>query len=185
VRLSFDALPNLFWRRPQADHERVSLKTGQICFICRQTAPGGDDRFAAPRQFVDNPAFPFAKGGFTVMLENFLNRCARSRFDHIIGVQECKMQGIRHQPAHGRFSRPHEANQGEIANLAGTVHIKEIAKIRALGTQILGRAVSDSSSVADLVQHRFAAVDHLHFVVSEIFFRQCLHHFIALIVQSA
>ena len=163
----------------------MAFQTCQIRFICWQTATSCNDRFVSPGQFVDDPVLPFAESRLAVMLKDFLNRRSCSRFDHIIGVEKCKTQDIRYGPAYRGFSGSHETNQGEIANLAGAVHTNEITKIRPLGTQILGGAGDDCSLVADLVQHRLAAVDHLHFVVNEIFFRQRLHHRAALIVQPA
>src|ERR1041385_1126894 len=38
------------------------------------------------------------------------------------------MQRIRHHPPHRRFAGAHKANEGDVANLAGTVHAYELAQ---------------------------------------------------------
>ena len=77
----------------------MSFQAGQVGLIRGQAATGRDDSFVAARQFFDDSALPFAEGGFAVVLENLLNRCARSRFDNVIGVQEREMQRIGDKPA--------------------------------------------------------------------------------------
>ena len=134
MSLAFYPLPNFFGRRPQANDEGVAFQTCKIRFIRRQTAACRDDRFISPGQFLDDPMFPFSKSRLAMMLENFLNGRSRSCFDHIICVEECIAQNVRRSPAHCRFARPHETNQGEIANLAGAVHPNQIAEFRFLGT---------------------------------------------------
>jgi len=164
----------------------VSLEARQVCFIGRQTTAGGNDGFITPGQFFDDSLLPFAEGGFAVVLEYFLNGCARSRLDNIIGVQKRKMQGVRHQSAHRGFSGSHEADKRKVPDLAGAVHANVIPELRLLRTQFLRGKGRASGQVAKdlLAQDGLAAVKHLHFVVNEIFFRQRLHHLAALIVES-
>ena len=137
MSLTLDPLPDFFRRRPQANNQGVAFQTCKTRFICRQTAAGCDDRFISPSQFLDDPEFPFAKSRLAMMLENFLNRRSRSRFDDIICIEKCVAQDVRHCPADRRFPRPHETNQGEVPNLAGTVHITELADFSSNGTRFL------------------------------------------------
>ena len=51
----------------------MRFKAGEIAGIDRQAATGGNDGAFAMRQFFDDPAFPFAKGRFAVLLENIGN----------------------------------------------------------------------------------------------------------------
>ena len=51
VRLVFHALPDFFRRRPEADDQGVRLEAGEVFWIHRQAAAGGDDRFRAACEF--------------------------------------------------------------------------------------------------------------------------------------
>ncbi len=184
--LALDSLPNLFRRGPQTHNQRMALKTRQIRFVRRQAAASRNHRLIAPRQFLDNSMFPLAKNWFAVMLKNLLNRGSSSRFDDIVRIQKREMQSIRHQSTNGRFSRTHKADEREIANLAGTVHARQIADFQRIGTQFLrwGERPREPFEFRPegLIELRLTPIDHLHFVVDEILFRKRFHHLFALIV---
>ena len=110
------ALPDALRRGPEANHQRMGLEAGQVGRVGRQTAPSGNDRLLPPGQLLYNPPLPLAKGRFTVLGEDVVNRLPGASFDDVIRVQESEMQHIRHQPPDGRFAATHESDEGEVVD---------------------------------------------------------------------
>src|SRR5436190_584495 len=131
-------LVNFIRRGPKADYERMAFKTGEIGFISRQTASGRDHGLLAARQLLDNAALPGAKGRLAVLFEDGSNLFSGAGFNHIVGIEKCKMQKIGGHPAHDRFSRAHESDEGQISNFPRSLHGNEVADWRQLGTWKLG-----------------------------------------------
>lgn len=115
----------------------MALEAGEIEFIRRQTAAGGNNSFVAPFQFFDDAVFPFAECWLAMVLEDFLNRCARSGLDDIVRIQKGKMQSVSCEPPHRRFSGPHKTDQREIPDLAGAVHSLGLGDFARKGTWFL------------------------------------------------
>src|SRR6266850_291675 len=106
----------------------MTLQADKIRFIGRQTAPGGNHGFGAARQFLDQPLFPIAKKLFPMLFKEFSYGNSGARFNDVIGIQVSEMESIGGHPADGGFSRAHEPDQCEVANVPGAVHSYEVAK---------------------------------------------------------
>ncbi len=123
VRLVFDALPDFFRRRPEADDQRVRLEAGEVFRIRRQAAAGGDDRLRRGRQ-VPRPASSSSarKAGSPSVLKMSAMVRPVPRLDHFVRVEIIEMQLLGDEPAHGGLARAHEADEREIDDAAVALH---------------------------------------------------------------
>jgi hypothetical protein len=137
MRVTADALENCIWRGPEANNEGVGFETGEIGRVNRQAAPGSDDGAFAPSQFFNDTAFPLAKSGFAVLLENIGNGFAGTRFDDPVSVQKGEVEDIRNYAANGGFAGSHKADEGQIVYGTRVDHCVDIADLAGIRTQIL------------------------------------------------
>ena len=86
------ALMDGFSAGPQAHHQGMALKAGQILRIDNRPSAGGDDvagaRFQLGKRFPLQPA----KGSFAFGGEDFGNRNSRALLDQRIRIHEFKSQ---------------------------------------------------------------------------------------------
>ena len=120
--LVFNAVQDFFRRSPETHGQRMCFEAGHVLFIEGQAAAGGDDGFVAALEFFDNATFHGAKSGFALVLEDVGDGGAGTGFDDVVGIKEGEVEGGSDLPADGGFTRAHEANQREIADVTGTVH---------------------------------------------------------------
>jgi hypothetical protein len=137
VRLFTDALEDFFRRSPKADDEGVLLETAQVGRAHRQSTAGGNHGAIAGGQLFDELTFQFPKSNFAVLRKELRDGLAGAGFDQIIRVEEFKVQLVGNEPAHGRFARAHEANQGKVDNVAGGDHAFQIPNSETIRTPIL------------------------------------------------
>lgn len=132
MRLVLHALPDFFRRRPKADDERMSFKSGKIVRIGRQTAAGGNDRFGLCGKLFHNLFFQLPKTRLAVLLENLRYGFARGGLDQFVRVQIIKPQLLRHEPANGSFARAHKTDERNVDDAAVVVHALEVSNFARL-----------------------------------------------------
>ncbi len=113
----------------------MTLETGEVRWIGRQTAAGGDEMFRERFQLVNDFGFELAESGFAVLGEDLRNRFADARLDELIRIQKREVQRAGDQLSDGRFPGAHEADEGEIVDLPRAAHQLQLADSHPARTQ--------------------------------------------------
>ena len=77
-------------------------------------------------------------GRLAVLGEDIVDGLPGTRFDHVVCVQKCKMQGISRHPTDAGLAGAHEPDEGKVVDVARSSHIILLAHSRLFGTQFLG-----------------------------------------------
>ena len=122
MTLVMHSIPYGLRRSPKTNDERVPLQVLEMDFIGAQATPGGNYHLLRLAQFLNDLGFDVSEGCFTGLGENLGNRPARARFNEFIRVHKLETELTGYKTSHGGFSCPHEADQGEVLNLARPSH---------------------------------------------------------------
>src|SRR2546427_642232 len=156
VRLMADPFPNGLGRRPEANDQRVSFEAGQAFFLGYQSASGGDDGSMEALEFLHHCPLVFAKLRLAFPGEDVGNGLASPRLDEFVAIDEAEVQLRGHELPDGGLSRPHEADQSEVVDVAhGAYHfdilspesakwhaVSLIAQGCSVNSRIIARAVA-------------------------------------------
>ena len=115
----------------------MGFQTGQIGVVRCEAAAGGDDGLLPLGEFLHKAAFPFAEGRLAVLRKNVGNGLAGAGFNGVVGVEKGKVERGRQHLADRGFAGAHEADEGDVLNLARVIHGIQLNHPRPVGTPFL------------------------------------------------
>lgn len=119
VGLVADALQNRLRRRPQTNHQGMSLEAREILRIASKSAPGGNHCPAPLLEQKADLAFEITKCRLPILGKDLGNRFTDPLFDHQVGVYKLEAQTLGKQVSSRRFAHAHESNERHIPNRSG------------------------------------------------------------------
>lgn len=106
--------------RAQVDHVEVIAQLGAVGLPQHRAASGRQHALGIGGQVGDHGLFEIPKGYFTFALEVIADRAAYALLDHMIGVDERKVQPHPQAPAHCGFSGAGQADECDRHAVAAT-----------------------------------------------------------------
>ena len=117
-----DPLPNGLRRCPKTNDQGVGFEAGQVGFLGHQPAAGGDDGSMEVPQLLHHGPFVFAELQLAFLGEDRGYSFAGPRFDEFVSIDEAEMQLRSHELSDRGLSRPHEADQSKVVDVARGAH---------------------------------------------------------------